>query len=362
MIRKLFVFHFLILFAAGCLNAETDSTVKTFLKNTSISGQWFVNNVYDDVSKIDRFSLKRGYFTIKAKLSDMFSVRYTQDITIDNEGSDAGNVEIRLKYLYMKMKLLEIDWLKNSYFEIGLVHRPWLDFEEHINRYRVQGKMFIERYGIVNSADFGITFVSLLGGLIDEEYQKEVNKTYPGKYGSLALGVYNGGGYHAVEMNNNKTLEGRLTLRPLPEIYPGMQLSYTFILGMANTISNQTDFNVNLFMLSSESKYHVATAQYYLGKGDYHGDYATNLGKSLRNRGYSFFGEFKIPSTSLALMGRYDKFYSLDTGIYDQNTAIAGIAYRFMKSKVLLDYNRYEEYDLTRNTYEISLEIIFSRL
>jgi len=356
--NQLFIVIFSLIFLLLSTESKSDTT-SSILKNTNISGQWFLNNSYDDNKKIDRFTLKRGYFTIKSELSDMFSVRYTQDITLDNEGEDAGNVEMRLKYLYLKMKLNHIKLLEDTYFEIGLVHRPWLDYEEHINRYRVQGTMFIERYHLVNSADFGITYVGLLGGKLDEDYQKNVSNSYPGRYGSFAIGVYNGGGYHAIEFNNNKTVEGRLSLRPIPRWHPGLQISYSFIYGMANTESNKAIFNSNLLMLSSESRYHVATAQAYFGKGDFHGEYSDENGVSLENVGYSLFGELKIPSTSLALFGRYDEFKSKDTDIFDQNTAIAGIAYRFLKSKVLFDFNYYKNYDRIIRTYEIALEVIF---
>ena len=40
--------------------------------------------------------------------------------------------------------------MKNSYAEFGLVHRPWLDFEQKVDQYRAQGKMYIEKSGIFN--------------------------------------------------------------------------------------------------------------------------------------------------------------------------------------------------------------------
>jgi hypothetical protein len=354
----LFVLFVALCFSRLSAESEPDSN-STILKNTIISGQWFLSNIYDDNTKIDRFSLKRGYFTITSKLSDMFSVRYTQDITIDTEGDDAGNVEMRLKYLYLKMKLNDIKFLEDTYFEIGLVHRPWLNYEEHINRYRVQGTMFLDRYSVVNSADFGITYIGLLGGELDEDYQKNVSKSYPGRYGSFAFGVYNGGGYHAIEFNNNKTIEGRISLRPIPDWHPGLQLTYSFITGMANTPDNKTAFNSNLFMLSSESRHHAATAQYYFGKGAFNGEYIDESGKSLDNAGYSIFGEYKLHQIPISLFGRYDDFGSNNLSTNDQKTAIAGIAYRFLKSKVFFDFNYYEGYDKIIRTYEIALEVIF---
>ena len=78
------------------------------------------------------------------------------------------------------------------FIEFGLVHRPWLDFEEHINHYRVQGTMFLERNKIFNSADYGVTFVSNFGGEMGKEYKKRTNSSHLGKYGSIAVGIYNG--------------------------------------------------------------------------------------------------------------------------------------------------------------------------
>lgn len=73
---------------------------------------------------------------------------------------------------------------------LGVVHRPWIDFDQKINDYRLQESMFLDQNGIVGSADYGVTFSSLLGGEIDEEYQEEVQSSYPGRYGNLSLGVY----------------------------------------------------------------------------------------------------------------------------------------------------------------------------
>jgi hypothetical protein len=333
--------------------------ISKILQNTDLSVQWFLNYGYDATKKIGSFTLKRGYFTIKTKVSDVFSVRYTQDITLDKEGEDAGNVEMRLKYMYLKMSMDQFEFLPISYFEFGMVHRPWLDFEEHINIYRAQGTMFVERVHLINSADFGITYTGLIGERIDEKYQKEVNNNYPGKYGSFSVGVYNGGGYHAFEANNNKTLEGRLTLRPLSSFMPGLQLSYNFVYGKANIDSISADFQINQFFVSSESKYHVATLQYYTGKGDQGGILVGQDGKSFNNDGYSAFGEFKIPETNFALFGRYDKFSSDQDTMVKETRTIGGIAYKFLKNEVFVDLDQHHANSKTTNIYELALEIHF---
>ncbi len=344
----------IVILAIFLSNFLFGTDIQTINSKTDISGQWFL--AYNNSSDINQFALKRGYFTIKTKMNDVFSVRYTQDITLDKEGSDAGNVEIRLKYLYLKMNLHNIEFLKDSYLEVGLVHRPWFEFEQNVNNYRVQGKMFLERFSIINSADFGLFYTGLLGGEIDEHYQKTVTNKNPGKYGSFSLGIHNGGGYHAIEQNNNKTLEGRFTARPFHSWYPGLQLTYAFTYGKANTESNSTDFNMNLVYLSSETVLGTFTGQYFIGNGDFGGKYVED-DTSISSAGYSLFGELNIPNTNLSIFGRFDEF-ELDNSD-QQNIYIGGISYKFLKSKILFDFDYHKTPSETIKVYEIALEIGF---
>ncbi|MEE4116252.1 MAG: hypothetical protein V2I37_08785 [Marinilabiliaceae bacterium] len=356
--RNLLLLTFLLL-AAKIYSQNNAGSINSLISNTSISGQWFLGLSYDTDAEISSFNLKRGYFTIKTKLSDVLSVRYTQDITTDREGSDIGNVEMRLKYLYLKLDMKNIEALRNTYFEFGMVHRPWLDFEQKLNGYRVQGKMFTDRYNLTTSADFGITYEGLLGGEIDRDYQENVSKDYPGRLGSFAIGVFNGGGYHALEKNNNKVLEGRLTLRPLPELVPGVQLSYSFSYGKTNTVLSNGDYSLNLLYLSTQSRYHKLMGTWYTGKGSYDDDYMDQDGFSYKNDGYSVFAEIFIPETGLSLFSRYDKFISHQESDVEQDTFISGLTYTFIKNKVLIHYDQNKKNEQLVRTVELALEINF---
>ncbi|MCD4793473.1 MAG: hypothetical protein K8R54_09590 [Bacteroidales bacterium] len=339
--------------------AQNDSAlINKFIKKTDISAQWFLAHTYDITENSNQFSLKRGYFTIKTDLNPYISVRYTQDITLDKEGSDAGNVEIRMKYLYMKLKPFKTGFFKNTFAEFGLVHRPWLDFEQKIDDYRAQGKMFIEKSGIFNSADFGITIGGLLGGKLENNIQKKIGTHYPGKFGSYSLGIYNGAGYHDNEFNNNKTIEGRLTIRPVPDYIPGLQFSYSTAFGEANIEDQIADFNMHLFFLSFESAYHIFTAQYYSGIGDTYGRYYLD-GNAYHNDGYSLFGEFKIPKTSFAVFSRYDNFTSQQTSVYEKTGYFAGLSYRFLKNKIIAYYGQDIIEGEKNEIFEIVLEVAF---
>lgn len=65
------------------------------------------------------------------------------------------------------------------------------------------------------------------------------------KYGTFSIGIYNGGGYHAMEENTNKTVESRLTFRPFPQTIPGLQFSYNMIYGKGNTSLNPFRFRTD---------------------------------------------------------------------------------------------------------------------
>ncbi|MDY6951852.1 MAG: hypothetical protein SWE60_10085, partial [Thermodesulfobacteriota bacterium] len=204
---------------------------------------------HDGESSYNEFRLTRGYFTVKKKLFPWMHTR----VTIDTHQDDTGDYKNRLKYLYAELRPPDFGFLTNMKSEIGLGHIPWLDFEEHINPYRCQGTMAVERAGTFNSADAGVSLRGYFGGKLKDAAEKTGSHYYDGKYGSWHLGVYNGSGYHASEENNNKALEGRLTVRPLPEAIPGLQLSYFGISAEGNKEAvngDYPDYNVNLGMVS----------------------------------------------------------------------------------------------------------------
>jgi len=296
-----------------------------------------------------KFTLKRGYLTLKKEILPWLSTRLTTDLfqvsdpknAAGKAGNDDGSYELRIKYLYGLFKLPDRFFLTEPAVEVGMAHMPWIDFEEHINYFRMQDTVFIERNGIFNSADAGITFNALLGGSMEDGYQRSVSRNYPGRYGSVAFGIYNGGGYHASEKNENKVIEGRLTVRPLPDILPGLQLSYFGLAGKGNS-DTEPDWSVNLGFVSYETPYLTLTGTYYSGTGSQSG------GDENDKDGNSLFVEIK-PVNKLSLIGRYDHF-DPNTGVEnDENDRyIAGMAYMLgkpHKNMVLLDYDfvSYEE-------------------
>jgi hypothetical protein len=308
-----------------------------------------------------RFNVTRGYLDIRKTITDYFSFRITPDVHQD----DSGDWKVRIKYLHARFTHEGNEVFGKPYAEIGIAHMPWLDFEEHINLFRMQGTMFMERNSLFNSADLGIMFGANLGSELPEDYRDNVNSHYAGRWGSFQLGIFNGGGYHGEDNNNRMALEGRLTLRPLPDAVPGLQFSALGITGKGNT-ADAPDWNVFNAMVSYESPFLNATGQYYAGTGNQKGTYVNVLGASNDQRGYSAFAEFRVPEhTQYSFFSRYDRFNTdtSDDAADVQKRFILGFAWQFFEGNYwVVAYDRLQ-HSLTGlpSTYslEVTLQMVY---
>jgi hypothetical protein len=302
---------------------------------------------HDDGEGYNQFRVTRSYIDVRMRLTSWLRFR----ITPDAHQLDTGDFELRLKYLYAELRPPDLGFVTDMKSEVGISHMPWLDFEEHINPYRAQGVMFIERARTFNSADLGVSIRGNLGGQLGGEFQHNVSHYYPGRWGSWHVGVYNGGGYHAEEHNKNKVPQYRLSLRPLPDIVPGLQVHYFGLIGKGNTeqAGRYPDYRVNLVMLSYQNPWITFTGQYARTRGNARGSLVVpGTSEALRAQGYSFFVDGKLPllDRSLSLFARYDRFDPdredwLSPGDDEYDLVNAGVAWRFFRQwMVLLAYER----------------------
>ena len=188
------------------------------------------------------FDLTRGYINITGDLTNSISYRITPDVRRINDGSLAGSLVFRVKYAFAQLKGPS----EGSWVRFGDHQTPWIDFEEHIQRYRVQGLMFSEREGIVpGSGDFGIGYFTPL----------------PANYGELQAGVYNGEGFSKAEATTHKSFQGRISIRPFPTsgLAQGLRAHGFYDLGWYDR--NQPRRH-GIVMASYEKPRVVATAQW----------------------------------------------------------------------------------------------------
>lgn len=296
----------------------------------------------------NRFTLQRVYININKEIAPWMKFRITPDIT--TSATATGNYVMRMKYAYANFLASDIGPLTNTEVRVGLAQLPWIDFEEAVNGYRMQSAMFQDKRGLLTSSDLGVGVLGNLGGKLDKEQTAKVGSgSYAGRFGSYHIGVYNGGGYSSTtgETNTNKSLQGRLTVRPLPDMLPGLQLTYFGITGKGNAVDTKVGnppnkpqgWLNNTAFASYQQKYVTATAEFYKGRGSNGGD--TSYAK--RKQGYSYFAKFILPMyEKAAIFGRYDNLDpNKDVKTDNIKTAIAGLSYKIVgENYIVAAYER----------------------
>ena len=147
------------------------------------------------------FNVSRAYINLFGHLNHWIEFRITPDVARETSAGSSlsGSQEYRLKFAWAQFDL--DDWMtKGSFVRIGLVETPFIPFEEGIYRYRFQGPVMVDREGLMTASDSGAAF----------------HYNFPHDYGDVHAGVYNGEGFAHSEANNEKAVEIRATVRPLP--------------------------------------------------------------------------------------------------------------------------------------------------
>ncbi len=271
------------------------------------------------------FDLTRGYVNINGQLSKNVRFRLTPDVRRVTDSSLAGTLVLRVKYAFV-----ELDNVKaaRSWVRFGAHQTPWLDFEESINRYRVQGTMFAEREGLIpGSSDFGVGYFTPLGKYID-----------------IQTGVYNGEGYAQTDVNKYKSAQARLTLRPFAGRggANGFRLSGFYNEGW---YAADRPRRLGIVMGSFEHTNIVATLQYLRATDNPNAVLPRDIDRS----GSSGFIEIRQGMNGWAALARVDRLDPDEAfGDNSQRRVIAGGAYWFVwpRSRVgLVVTNEQVHYD-----------------
>jgi hypothetical protein len=309
--------------------ANENSTTSTQVEGVSItskairldfSGTHYLHyRHYDDgVDTTDKFGVTRNYLQVKAYFAD--DPKSYMRVTLDakqNSNFDSGSLDVRVKYAFLYLN----DILPYTGVEMGLVHTPWMDYEEHHGwNYRAISEVFTEQHNgghLHTSSDYGINFKT---------------KT---EYFSSELALVNGAGYHGDEDGEGLRGAWRLTGHILgtgkKHVHKTDRYADVSFFGQYGSDESKVgdtsgDFSwYGVHAVYNQPEF-LLSAQYVkadTADDDYQGD------------GWSVNGEFRLATLSNSLdnwnvIARYDD-YTLDKDDIEKTTTIAGVAYQYNK-------------------------------
>jgi hypothetical protein len=252
------------------------------------------------------FDVTRAYLNVNVQVSRHVRFRLTPDLRRVNDGSLSGSLVVRIKYAFAEFD----DVTPKGWVRLGAHQTPWLDFEEGINGYRVQGTMFSEREGLIpGSSDFGASYFTPL----------------PGGYGEIHAGVFNGEGYTQPEANKYKSVQLRLTVRPLPRAAVASGIRMTGFYNAGWYAAGQPR-RLGIVMGSFEHTHLVATLQ-----GVKSTDNPAATPANVERSGWSLFASPRQGPAGWAGLVRYDKIdRDRAVAVDSHHRLIAGGAYWFV--------------------------------
>jgi len=268
------------------------------------------------------FDVTRAYINVTGNISHRVSFRITPDVSrLKSAGASLdGSLTFRLKYGYGQFNLDEA-WTKGSWVRFGQHHTPYVDWEESVYRYRFQGQIFMERDGFLSSADFGLS----------------THYNFPGNFGDVHVGYYNGDTYSKSEPNDQKAIQIRASFRPVPNaaVIKGVRLT--------------AFYDADNYVKTDARRRFIYTATFehkYLNAGFEHldaTDQTTGVLPLVKAKGYSIWATPKSPKGWEALL-RYDHLQPNTDNTDILKRKIAGVAYWFKSQQapataaLLVDY------------------------
>ena len=151
----------------------------------------YVYQLKDSVNHFNNFDITRAYVNVLGKFSGGVGTRVTADIYRNADGS----LGYRLKYAFATYTPQGSPLT----FKIGQIHTPWIDWEEALWDYRMQGQMAMERAGYLSASDFGV-------GVDGKWGPDKVNFQFT---------VVNGEFYRSPEVGQGKDALARISVRVL---------------------------------------------------------------------------------------------------------------------------------------------------
>jgi hypothetical protein len=286
--------------------------------SVAVSGVVYAQYLYqlkDTASHVNNFDITRAYVNVIGKFPSGLNTRVTADIYRNADGSLA----YRLKYAYAAFTPHESPLT----FKLGEIHTPWLDWEEALWDYRMQGQMALERGGYLSSSDLGLG--------VDGNWSKDLV--------NAQVGLYNGENYNKGPGDKRKDLMGRVSVRLHPtddgSRVGGLRLTGYGQLGTPTGGGTRDRY---IGMLSYKSKMFTLAGGFARTRDRLDNPPAPATPTTLlEGNVWSAFGVYNIPSTRAALLARVDLTDpDKDTSDNRQTRFIAGASYQLTPNLRLL--------------------------
>jgi hypothetical protein len=266
------------------------------------------------------FDVTRAYINIIAKLPHGVGARLTPDI-ITTRNNTATGIILRMKYAY-------VSWTPTNSpltFKFGEIQTPWLDWEEALWDYRMQGQMAMERAGYLSSSDFGI---SVDGNI---HYDKL----------NFTAGIYNGENYSTGTVgpngligDANKDFSARVSYKILNTNLPGKVGGLRITgYGQYGKPNGGGERYRAIGELSYQTKMFLLAAEYGWAQDSVTGDSGIAVTAKPKATGQvlSFYGVLRIPNSMWQIILRYDQNDPNTASTSPDNTQnrfIGGVAYQ----------------------------------
>lgn len=263
------------------------------------------------------FEIRRAYLQLKAYLMDDPKSYYR--VTFDMDKDETGDEKVRAKYAYVYLN----DVFAYTGVEVGLVHRPWHDYEEHNAwYYRNINKVLVENKNgahLSNSADYGVMFKT---------------KT---DYFDADYGIFSGEGYHGEQNGNGMSFEWRATAHILGVNGKDKQTSKTYFDASFFGQYNQEHKTVEVGPVAEDQDLHfyglhtVYNQPEFLISAQYiYSDNTSDISGAVSKQageGYSVNGEYRLgENKQFRLLARYDS-WTPEYSDLEQKTFIGGLAW-----------------------------------
>ncbi len=270
----------------------------------------------DSLSPTNSFDVTRAYLNFIGTFPDGIQTRITGDIY-----SDADNAHsYRLKYAWFS-------WTPQSSpltFKLGLLTTPWIDWEEQLWDYRMQGPMAVDRNHFLTSSDFGF---NVEGNIAHEAVD-------------FIATVSDGTGYGAKPSpspNQHHLYQARVSVRLLKtddaSRVGGLRLTAYGQLGappgggLENRFIGELSYRGKAFLLAGEYAY----------RSD-----STTGSPKVNGSVVSAYGFYKIPESRVGVIARVDVFQPNTSVSHNARTeVIGGVSYQLSPNvRLLADLDR----------------------